>query len=162
MKKSFSTSYPPYLVLTFFIAVIVTTAVILLSRIEFPQKWLWDLLSTAAILFAVWCVAEIALSYFTFIKIQDGKVIFTKTIFKSRVEFSANAITKCVLKDKTGQVVSGKNTYRNVSLSFEIGSRKESISFSAVSQKKIGKILEALNAAGMPETMPESTHDQIT
>ncbi|MBP5293278.1 MAG: hypothetical protein J6023_04025 [Clostridia bacterium] len=162
MKKSFSTSYPPYLVLTFFIAVVVTTAVILLGRIEFPQKWLWDLLSTAAILFAVWCVAEIALSYFTFIKIQDGKVIFTKTIFKSRVEFSANAITKCVLKDKTGQVVSGKNTYRNVSLSFEIGSRKESISFSAVSQKKIEKILKALNAAGMPETMPESTHDQTT
>ena len=160
MKKSFSTSYPPYLVLTFFIAVVVTTAVILLSRIEFPQKWLWDLLSTAAILFAVWCVAEIALSYFTFIKIQNGKVVFTKTIFKSRVEFSANAITKCVLKDKTGQVVSGKNTYRNVSLSFEIGSRKESIAFPALSQKKLDRIMDCLKSAGMTEPEPDQVTDR--
>ena len=150
MRKSFSTCYIPYLLAMGLMAACVTTAVVLLSRTDFFVRWVWDLIATVSILFSLWCLAEIAISIFTFLKIDGSRIIFTKTIFSKRIEFDASSVTIISFCGKDGLPVKHAKKYKNLKIVFSIGSnRTESILFPAITDRRLGMIKDALIKSGI-------------
>ena len=152
MSKKISTAYPPYLFLMTLIAIGLVAGVVAISLTVSPIPWYLDLVLIAMVLISIGCVAEIMMSILTFLKVQNGQVIFSKTLLTARVEFPAEEVTEIRFETPAGQPTEQFGFGKQVRLCFILknGARRERIPFSALSPRKRERVLNLLKEAGIP------------
>ena len=159
MRKSISTAYFPYLCLMALVAVVLILGVVAISLTVHPIPWYLDVTLTVMVLVAILCVAEIMMSALTYLRIRDDTVIFSKTLLTARVDFPVRDVTQVRFETPAGQPTDRFGFGKQVRLCFVIrdGSRRERIPFSAISRRKLAKVCQMLEQAGIPvRTGPEA------